>query len=60
MIGRGDRSRENKRGIDDRFEESKFSQQPSNNNTCNLQVNHFRLSLKGLYAYLIDWGKNIP
>lgn len=36
MRGRGDRGRGNKRGNDDRQEESKFSQQASNNRTCNL------------------------
>ena len=32
----------------------------SSNSACELYVNHSRLKLKNVYAYLIDWGANIP
>ena len=30
------------------------------NKTCELYVNSFKLKTKEVYAYLIDWGENIP
>ena len=59
MRGRGDRDRGNKRGKDDRWEESKFSNKASSNQACEIYVNHFKLSTKVVYAYLIDWGEKI-
>ena len=59
MSGRGYRGGGNKRGNDDRWEESKFSNKASSNQACEIYVNHFKLSTKAVYAYLIDWGANI-
>jgi len=59
MSGRGYRGVGNKRGNDDRKEESKFSNKASSNQACEIYVNHFKLSTKAVYAYLIDWGEKI-
>ena len=45
------------RGIDDRRRGGNFQNQASRNSACELFVNHTRLNLKNVYAYLIDWGK---